>query len=191
MQNNSSSNIRGDKNDGLALHIRANLSCLLQPWRWVCYTRRLLLGFWVILLNTCLITYDHIQKFWTSLKSLLTALAYADMILLLLFTWQVEQNWLPVWYVFRLSSEMLQMKFPTCKEFQRQWFLCFQEEVPSFNSDFHLFCPSMKQMTSSTISELGILICSPKATCNISKFSTAFFSILSRKWLGRFTYFQW
>jgi hypothetical protein len=33
--------------------------CLLHSWR-------LLLGFWIILLNTCLITYDHFQMFWTS-----------------------------------------------------------------------------------------------------------------------------
>lgn len=122
--------------------------CPLHSWS-------LLLGFWVILLNTCLITYDHLQMFWTSLKSLLKALVYADMILLLLFTWQVEQNWLPIWHVFRLSFEMLQMKFQTCKELHRQWFFCFQEKVPSLKLDFHLFCPPMKHMTSSTISDLG------------------------------------
>lgn len=97
--------------------------CLLHSW---CP----LLGLWVILLNTCLITYDNLQVFWASLKSLLIALAYADMILLLLFTWQVEQNWLPIWYMFRLSFEMLQMKFPTCKDLHRQWFFHFQEKVP-------------------------------------------------------------
>jgi hypothetical protein len=122
--------------------------CLLHSWR-------LLLGSCAILLNTCLITYDHLQMLWTSLKTLLTALAYADMILLLLFTWQVEQNWLPIWHVFRLTFEMFQVKFQTCKELHRQWFSCFQEKVPSLNSDFHLFYPSMKHMTSSPISELG------------------------------------
>ena len=135
--------------------------CLLHSWR-------LLLGFCVILLNTCLITYDHLQTLWTFIKTLLTALAYADMILLLLFTEQVQQNWLPVWHVFRLSFEMFQVKFQTCNELHRQWFFCFQEKVPSLSSDFHLFCPSMKHMTSSAISELGILTCSPKGTFNIS-----------------------
>jgi hypothetical protein len=143
----------------------------------VCYTLwHMLLSFWVIPLNTCLTTYDRSSSNVLDLYKVSTdspGICWHDSPSALHLAGGAKL--VPIWHVFRLSFEMLQMKFQTCKELHRQWFFCFQEEVPSFNSHFYLFCPSMKHMTSSTISELGN--------------STQNFDLLSQKLLSTYERF--